>query len=175
MRISIQTPLRIGGALAALVAATLATAAPAQAAGKTSAACASQFTTTISPGFSLVPSSGTQTTKGQTGTVACIGKINGRRITGPGSIGYDSTYEGGTCASETASGTVRATIPTAAGDRHLVGALSVQRTALIVRVQAQFDGFHYSGVGAAIPMQGNCLVTPLRQALIVLTGTLSSK
>ena len=175
MRSSAQAPLRIAGALAALAAVALLAAAPAQAGGRTSAACASQFTATISPGFSLVPSSGTQTTRGQTGTIACIGRIDGRRITGPGSVGFESTYTGGTCASETASGTVRATIPTAAGAQHLVGALTVQRGALIVRAQVQFDGIRYSGVGAAIPRQGNCLVTPLRQALIVLTGTLSSR
>ncbi|MCA1699730.1 MAG: hypothetical protein LC790_12835 [Actinobacteria bacterium] len=175
MRSTIQTPLRIGGALATLAAATLLTAAPAQAVGKTSAACASQFTSTISPGFSTAPSSGTQTTNGETGTVTCVGKIAGRRITGIGSIGYDSTYTAGTCASETASGTVRATIPTAAGDQHLVGALTVQRTALAIRAQVKFGGFQYTGIGVAIPIEGNCFLTPLRRALIVLTGTLSSK
>lgn len=175
MRISLQKPLRIAGALATLAAATLLAAAPAQASGKTSAVCVSQFTTTISPGFTLVPSSGTQTTHGETGTVTCVGKLNGRRITGPGSIGYDSTYTAGACASERASGTVRATVPTAGGDQHFVGVLTVQRTALIVRAQAQFDGFRYTGTGVAIPTRGNCFVTPLRQALIVLTGTLSSK
>jgi len=175
MRSTIQTPLRIGGALATLAAATLLTA-PAQASGKTSAACASQFTSTISPGFSTAPSSGTQTTNGETGTVACVGKIAGRRITGIGSIGYDSTYTAGTCASETTTGTVRGTIPTAAGDQHLVGALTVHRTALLIRAQVQFDGIRYSAIGPAIPLQGNCtLATPLQRVLIVLTGTLSSK
>jgi len=175
MRSTIHTPPRIAGALATLAAATLLTAAPAQASGKTSAACASQFTATISPGFSAVPSPGTQTTHGETGTVACVGKINGRRITGPGPIGFDSTYTEGSCAAETASGTVRATIPTAAGDQHLVGALAVQRTALTIRAQVKFGGFQYTGIGVAIPKEGTCFLTPLRRALIVLTGTLSSK
>ena len=176
MRTSMQTTLRTVGTLAAVGAATLLATAPAYAAGKTSAACASQFTSTISPGFSITPSSGTQTTGGQSGTVACIGKINGRRISGIGSIGYDSTYTAGTCASETTTGTVRATIPTAAGDQHLVGALTVQRTALMIRAQVQFDGIRYSGIGPAIPLQGNCTpATPLQRVLIILTGTLSSK
>lgn len=172
---TIQTPLRVAAALATLAAATLLTAAPALAAGKTSAACASQFTSTISPGFSAVPSSGTQTTNGETGKVACLGKIAGRRITGIGSIGYDSTYTVGTCASETATGTVRGTIPTAAGEQHLVGALTVHRTVLIVRAEVQFDGIRYSGIGPAIPLLGNCTLAPLQRVLIVLTGTLSSK
>ena len=163
------------GALAAVAAATLLAAAPAHAAGKTSAACVSQFTSTITPGLSITPSSGTQTTGGQSGTIACIGKIARRRITGIGSVGYDSTYTAGTCASETSTGTVRGTIPTAAGDRHLVGALTVQRTALIIRAEVQFDGIRYSGIGPAIPLLGNCILTPLQRVLIVLTGTLSSK
>ena len=166
--------IHAAGTLAAVAAATLLAAAPAHAAGKTSAACASQFTSTISPGLSIAPSSGTQTTGGQSGTIGCIGKIAGRRITGIGSVGYDSTYTAGSCASETSTGTVRGTVPTAAGDRHLVGALTVQRTALVIRAQVQFDDIRYSGIGPAIPLLGNCILTPLRRVLIVLTGTLSS-
>ena len=176
MRTSIQTPLRIAGALATFAAAALLAAAPAQAAGKTSAACTNHFVATISPGFSPIATAGTQTTNGQTGSIACIGKIAGRRVTGIGSIGFDSTYSGGTCASETATGTVRATIPTTAGPQHLVGALTVQRTALSISATVRFKhGIRYRGVGTAIPVQGNCAMTPLQQALIVLTGTLSRK
>ncbi len=173
MRTSIQTPLRIAAALATLAAATLPTAAPAQAAGKTSAICVNQFTVTISPGFTLVPSSGTQTTHGETGTLTCVGKIKGHRITGPGSSGFDMPYNGATCASEKSSGTVSGTIPTTAGSKHFVGALTVWRTALAFRVEAQFPGMHFSGAGVDIPRQGNCILTPLRQATAVLTGTFS--
>jgi len=166
--------LQTTGALATLAAATLLAAAPAHAAGKTSAACVSQFTSTITPGLSITPSSGTQTTGGASGTIACIGKIDGRRITGIGSVGYDSAYTAGSCASETSTGTVRGTIPTTGGDQDLVGALTVQRTALIIRARVQFDGIRYIGIGPAIPLLGNCILTPLQRVLIVLTGTLSS-
>ena len=161
-------------ALGASAALAMLAAPPAKARAKTSAACASQFTATISPGFTTTPSAGTQTTDGETGTIACVGKLNGRRVTGLGTVGFDATYNDATCAAESSSGTVTVTIPTTVGDQHLVGSLTVRRTALGIRAEAQFDGSHYSGAGFAIPLQGNCLVTPLQRVLIVLTGTISS-
>jgi len=128
-----------------------------------------------------VPSSGTQTTHGETGSILCVGKIAGRRVTGPGSIGFDMPYTAASCAGENGTGTVRATVPTTTGDQHLVGTLIVRRTALAIRADAQFGsirqfgGIRYTGTGTAIPVQGNCFLTPLQRALIVLTGTLSSK
>jgi len=175
MRITDHTPLRIAGALATCAAAALLTTAPAEAAGKTSAACTNHFVATISPGFSPIATAGTQTTNGQTGSIACVGRIAGHRVTGIGTIGFDATYSGGTCASETATGTVRATIPTTGGPQHLVGALTVRRTALSISATVRFNhGIRYRGVGTPIPVQGNCAMTPLQQAVIVLTGTLSS-
>jgi hypothetical protein len=61
---------------------TLLAAAPAYATSKTSAACVDHFTSTISPGYSFIPSSGTDTTNGETGTISCVGTIAGARITG---------------------------------------------------------------------------------------------
>lgn len=173
MSTPVHRPLRIGGALAALAAAALLAAAPAQAAGTTSAVCVNQFTATISPGFTLIPGSGRQTTYGETGTIACIGKIAGHRVTGPGSSGFDMPYSGATCASEKSSGTVSVTVPTTAGDQHLVGALTVWRTALAFRAEVQLAGMHFSGVGVDIPRQGNCFLTPLRRVTAVVTGTFS--
>lgn len=37
----------------------------------------------------------------------------------------------------------------------------------------RFPGARYSGIGVVIPKQGNCIVTPMRQAVLVLTGLLS--
>lgn len=161
-------------ALAALTAVALPASAPAHAARGTAAVCAHQFTTTITPGFTVAPSSGTQTTHGETGSIACVGAIGGHRVTGTGSVGYEMPYSGATCLSETASGTVSATIPTTAGPQHFVGALSVRRTALAIVATAQFPGVRYSGTGVAIPLKGMCPITPLRQASIVMTGSLTT-
>jgi len=173
MSTPVHRPSRIGVALFALFAAALLAAAPAQAAGGTSAVCTNEFTATITPGFSFIPSSGTQTTNGETGSIVCVGEIAGHRVTGRGSIGYVLPYAAATCASEAGSGTVRATVPTTAGNRHLVGTLAVERTALAIRADVQFSGMRYRGLGVAVPRQGDCLLTPLRQVSIVLTGTLS--
>lgn len=170
----IHQRIRIAAVLSALAAAALVAAAPAQAAGATSAVCVNRFTATITPGFSLTPSSGTLTTRGQTGSINCAGTLRGHRITGRGSIGFDAVYTAATCSSEVSSGTVRVTLPTSGGIKHLVGALTVRRTALVVSVGVRFPNARFSGIGVAIPTQGNCLITPMRQALITIAGSLSA-
>jgi hypothetical protein len=161
--------------MAALAGAALLAAAPAHAADGTSAICTNRVpsTITITPGFSMTPSSGTITTNGQTGSITCVGKIGGHRVTGPGSIGIDETYTNATCTSHVGSGTVSVTIPTTAGIQHLSGALTERRTALVLTADVRFPGGRFSGIGIVIPTLGNCLLTPLRQALLSVTGLLS--
>ena len=95
--LSSSRPRRTGAALAAATACALLATASAQAAGATSAVCTPRISVTISPGFSLAPSSGTLTSHGQRGTLICTGKVGGHRVTGPGTVGLDETYAGGTC------------------------------------------------------------------------------
>lgn len=159
--------------LAALAAAAPLGAAHAHTTGATEALCASQFTATVTPGFSTTPSSGTLTTNGETGEITCVGEVRGKRITGPGLLGVEQTHDGATCQSATGTGTVSVTLPTTAGDRHLIGKLSVRRTGLAVSVNVRFPGARYHGSGVAIPQVGNCVVTPLTQVMVVQTGTLS--
>ncbi|MGH2941344.1 MAG: hypothetical protein ACRDLN_01020 [Solirubrobacteraceae bacterium] len=165
---------RIVGVLAALSSAlALVPAAQAQAAaGRTSAACTARFTATITPGFSMTTSSGTFTTHGQTGSFTCLGRIGGHRVTGPGSIGVEETYTGA-CASHVGTGTVRIIVPTTAGTKDMVGALTVRRTALVVLPQVQFSGARFGGIGLSVPAQGNCFVTPLRRVLLLVAGAMS--
>ena len=171
MTAPVERLLRIGAALTAM---TLLAAAPAPATAKTSAACVDHLTSTISPGYSFIPSSGTDTTNGEPGTIACVGTIAGARITGPGSAGFDMAYTRATCASVTGTGTFRATIPTTAASQHLVGALTVHATALALRVDVEFPGIRYSGIGVTIPLQGDCLLKPLRKAMTSDIGSLTS-
>ncbi|MDQ3678372.1 MAG: hypothetical protein M3401_16500 [Actinomycetota bacterium] len=165
--------LRIAGALAALATVALLAAAPAHAADATSALCTNRFTITITPGFSMTPTSGTVTTHGQTGSITCVGEIDGHRVTGPGTMGIDETYTHVTCLSSVISGTIRISVPTTAGIKHMVGALTVKRTALVVQPEARFPRARFSGIGIVVPTQGNCFVTPLRQALLSVTGSLT--
>jgi len=166
--------LRIAAALSALVAAGPLAAAPAHAAGATSATCAARLTPTIAPGFTMTPGTGVITTNGQTGALSCVGKIGGNRITGPGSVGVEYLYTtGAACASHTGAGTLRVTLPTTAGAKRMVGAFTIQRTALAIRSQARFADARMSGIGVALPTQGNCFVTPLERVLIVVNASIS--
>ncbi len=166
--------LRTGLALGASVAAAALAPAAAQAASVTSALCVNRLTLTISPGFSLTPTSGTETTNGDTGAILCVGTIRGHRITGPGTIAVDTTYVASTCLSEFSSGVVRVTIPTTAGPERIDGALAVRRTALLVSVEVSAADTRFSGIGVAIPTIGACLLTPLQHAQISIAGSLSA-
>lgn len=164
-----RKPLRIGGAPAAMVAVALLGAASAHAAGTTSAVCTNLFSVTITPGFSMTPTSGTLTTNGETGSIICVGQIDGHPVTGPGTIGIHENYTNVTCPSSVIS----VTIPTTAGAKHMDGSLTVQRTLLAVQPEAQFPNAHFSGVSVIVPMQGDCFVTPLRKSLLSVTGSLT--
>ena len=167
-----HTHLRLG-LVATLAAGALLGTSSAQASGETSAVCAPQLSVTISPGFRLAPSAGTISSGGETGSIICTGDIDGHRVTGPGTVGLDETYARGDCLSHVGTGTVRASIPTTAGVVHLVGAATSRRTALALVAEAQFPGASYSGVGVAIPTQGDCVLTPMRRALLTVSGMLS--
>lgn len=165
---------RIAGSVAALVAVAILTAAPAHAAGTTSAVCTSAFTATISPGFKLTPSSGTVTTNGDVRSLWCVGKIDGHRITGSGTVGVHYFYApGSTCLSHTGSGTVRFTLPTTAGTKHVVGALTVRRAALVLSAKAQFPGARMSGIGVVVPPADSCVLKPLRRILVSVSAVLT--
>ena len=166
--------LRVAGSVAALFVVAILTAAPAHAAGTTSALCTSAFTATISPGFELTPSSGTVTTNGDVRSLSCVGKIDGHRVTGPGTVGVHYFYApGATCLSHTGSGTVRFTLPTTAGTKHIAGALIVRRAGLVLSANAQFPGVRMNGIGVVVPAPGSCLLKPLRRVLVSVSASLT--
>ena len=153
------------------VAAVLPASAPA-AAKPPSAVCANTFTATIAPGFTPAPGAGKLTTKGQTGSIECFGTIGGQRVTGPGTLGFVERHTGGTCRGHRGTGRVHLIIPTTAGSTDLVGALSVRRTGLTVRVTVRFPRLRYSGNGVVFPRLGDCMTSPLEQVKVTMTGTI---
>jgi hypothetical protein len=165
--------LRIAVALAALASASLLAASPAHAAGATSAVCVGRIAATFTPGLRVTPSSGAVTTNGETGSITCVGKIGGHRVTGPGSFGVDYTYAGATCAAHAGSGTARITLPTTGGTSHMVGAFTNRRVGLVIRPEARFPGARFSGIGVAIPTHGTCFVTPLTRVAVSVTASLT--
>lgn len=165
--------VRIVGLLGAVTAVALLGAASAEARASSSAVCVSRIALTINPGFSPTTGSGTLTSGGERGSITCIGKIAGHRVTGPGSVALDESYTRASCLSHVGTGTVRVTLPTTAGVMRMVGSATSRRTALVLRAEVRFPAGRFSGIGAAIPTQGNCLLTPLRRALITVTGSLA--
>jgi len=159
--------------LAGLLIAVLATA-DASAAPATSATCTGLMPVSLSPGFTPAPGVGTGTSGGQTGTMTCLGTLDGHQITGLGSFGAQETYTtGGACLTDTSSGQVSATFPTTGGPVTIVGSLSARRLALIESIEIDFPQSHFSGMAIVVPTDGNCLLSPLRHALVSVTGSLS--
>jgi len=163
--------VRLAGIVAALAAVALLAAAPAHAAAATSAVCSARFAATVTPGFSMTPSSGTLTTNGQTGSVSCVGRIGGQRVTGPGALGIEYAYAG-TCLAHVGSGTAHWTIPTTAGSQDLVGALAVRRVGPVIRAEVRFPRARLGVIAGVVPTEGNCFVTPWRRVAVALVGSL---
>ena len=137
-----------------------------------SAVCTNTFTATISPGFTPNPGSGKLTSNGQTGSIECFGTIEGARVTGPGTLGFVERHKNGSCRGHVGTGRVHLVIPTTDGPADMVGALSVRRTALTVRVKVRFPGVRYSGNGVIFPRLGDCTSSPIEQIKVTMTGTL---
>ena len=154
-------------AAAALAAAPAPAAAPAQ-----PVVCVTSFTATIAPGFTQAPSAGKLTSGGQTGALECFGELGGARITGPGSMGFTERHRRGSCRGHAGTGRVHLVIPTTAGDKDLVGRLSVRRRGLGVSVTVRFPGLRFRGSGVVFPKLGNCASTPLEQIRVTITGAL---
>src|SRR5438128_2228699 len=54
--------------------------------------CMFTSTITLAPGLSVVPSAGTFSSGGETGTVSCDGPVRGIVPTGPGTLGVEGRY-----------------------------------------------------------------------------------
>jgi hypothetical protein len=105
----------------ALVVVALAALAPAPAAwaGSSSlASCAGTWKVSFRPGVELTADSSAFTTNGRTGTVLCVGTVDGALVTGPGTFGKHGVFVGSCLAGE-GSGKISVAIPTTAGVKHV--------------------------------------------------------
>ncbi len=159
-------------ALAAALMVPAVTAPGAQAAPATDAVCTSVFTAYVSPGFGLSPSAGTGTSRGETGTLACTGTVDGHRIIGTGTMGFEETYRNAACLTDESSGRFFATLPTTGGPVHLSGALEAHRFGLVEFVEISFPRAHFSGFGPIVPTKGDCVLRRITEALVSITGDL---
>jgi hypothetical protein len=121
----------------------------------------------------MVPTSGTETSGGETGSIACTGTLDGQRVTGSGTFGYEGTFTGITCLFDRAplSGRYSFTVPTDAGSLHFTGTITDARIAIIDRFELSQSGAHLTGSAAVVPINGTCLITPTADILITILGS----
>lgn len=146
---------------------------PAHAQGGTSADCLISIPVHLSPGVSLSPVSGTETTGGETGSIACTGTFDGHRVTGSGTFGYEGVFTAITCLSDTVplSGSYSFTVPTDAGSLHFGGHISDARTFILDRFELSQSGARFTGTAAIVPSMGTCLITPTTDLVIAIVGS----
>jgi hypothetical protein len=146
---------------------------PVYAQGATAADCLITVSVHLSPAVSLSPTSGTETTGGETGSIACSGAFDGHRVTGNGTFGYEGIFTGITCLSDTTplSGTYSLTVPTDAGPLHFSGHITDARIAAVDRFDLSQTGAHFTGTAAVVPIVGTCFVIPTTDILITMLGS----
>jgi hypothetical protein len=127
----------------------------------------------FSPGVTISPVSGTETTGGETGSIACTGTFDGHRVTGTGTFGYEGVFTGITCLFDTAplSGSYSFTVPTDAGSLHFAGHISDTRIFLLDRFELSQAGATFTGTAAIVPTTGTCLVSPATDIVIDILGS----
>lgn len=137
--------------------------------GDNDAVCTLSFTEYFSPGVTLTPTSGTQTSGGEVGSITCSGKLQGHNITGPGTFGNEGFLHESTCLLDHSTGRYFATLPTDAGTVRIEGTYSLLRTGLTLTVEADQPGAHGTGSALVIPSRGDCVTTPVTEALVFMT------
>jgi hypothetical protein len=139
-----------------------------EAGGDNDAICTLEFTEYFSPGITLTRESGNQNSGGEVGSIACKGKLQGRTITGPGTIGNEGVRDAD-CILDRSAGRYFATLPTEEGPMRVEGTYSLERTGLNFNIETDQSGAHGTGFGVVIPSKGDCVVTPLTEARVFMT------
>jgi hypothetical protein len=111
----------------------------------------------------MTPSSGTDSSHGETGAINCTGRLGGHTVTGPGPFGFDAAYSGSTCLSHGGRGTYFATVPTEAGGHRIEGTFIYLKTGALA-VAGEQPGAKVVGTATVTPVVGNCAQTPMTEA-----------
>jgi hypothetical protein len=171
LRVIVGIALLTGGGIVAL---------PSAASAQGDLACRVSFRVNFSPGVSLVPSSGTLTTGGETGTINCEGEINGQRVIAGGPFSFDGRYGSGllgtglgdTCLGGSGTGTYRATVQTMGGPVRFSEAVSFTYTStgLMTGGQGEVRGPNTIGTFGFRPTAGDCVGAPVTQFTVDVTA-----
>lgn len=159
--------------VAALVAATVAAPTPAVA-DAADTPCSADILVEVNPGVGLEPSSGTFTSNGEEGALACTGKVNGKDVTAGGVGGAAGKY--GVDAPNSCSKldgkttfTVTATLPTT-GDKpikfsdNVVGQYGPLQGNFFFG--GSFKGPKSYGTFKFVPIDSDCFVRPVKKLLV---------
>lgn len=142
--------------------------------GATSANCSLSFSAYTTPGLGMTPSSGQFNSRGETGTINCVGKIFGHTVTGPGTFGFEGTLTNSSCLYHEGSGTAFFTVPTDAGPVHVSGGgFTVVALGVLGIDHVTHDGgLVFDGSYVLFPVKGNCITEPVTEAHVLMSGHL---
>lgn len=128
--------------------------------GPVQARCSFSYSPAISPGVGLTTDSGTVSSGGESGTVDCVGSLDGAEITGPGTWGFEGKLSEANCV-EGGKGTGRIlmTVPTAAGNRHFEEFIEFAfgPVGAYPPLVGDWVGDRTSGVFVVAPAEGDCV------------------
>ena len=135
------------------------------------AVCTGDFEVSISPGLWLTPGSATYTTDGEAGTIACVGFVGGKQVTGAGTLaaaGVFGLFTGAVCPQGIGGGTFFLTVPTADGPMKVTS----DYTFSWAGPAGALTGRTMSGTFEFTPIEGDCVSAPVTGATIHTRGVL---
>jgi hypothetical protein len=158
---------------------------PAQAQGQSNAACTVAWRTYLSPGFTMtkgtgIYGTGVGITGAETGSIMCVGMINGHRVMGPGTFGHKGRTWDGDCFGNQGAGTFSYTIPTTSGRQHVTGTYTESRSATqegpahARQPGAVFYGRHQVVPTGVVTSGHNCTDRAVTEVDAVMVGTFRS-
>lgn len=147
---------------------------------QTGTRCSFDFEVTLSPGFTMSPSSGTH---GGTGPITCDGAVNGKQPTGVGTLtdqGRYGTKDGDSCISEgEGDGIDTIEIPVAGGIETVISEFTYTNGGSHLPTHGglaagEFEGTRFTGTFEFTPIEGDCVTAPLTKIRVFGEGVLHS-
>lgn len=140
--------------------------------------CAFEVAVHLSPGLSASPSSGTFTSKGESGTLDCQGNVGGQPATGRGTFGAEGRYgtagDGDDCRSKEGrgDGTAHLTVPVQGGSQHVDDPFTLTYRVDGRSVVGEITGRRFSGTFDVTQADGDCIRHPVANIRIKGNGHL---
>ncbi|MGH9009020.1 MAG: hypothetical protein ACRDYF_04135 [Acidimicrobiia bacterium] len=147
------------------------------ASGVEGAKCTWTFVIVLDPGFSIEGSTGTHYSE-KPGVLQCDGAVNGRPITGAGTVSDEGPYgteDPDSCMTGSeGTGTDRITVPTAEGQQEIVSEFSYTAAKMSNGgpFRGEFKGTRLDGTIELTVLEGDCVTKPITRVKVVGQGLL---